>query len=333
MYLPHLRIIAPRDPRWAHVLLSEEEKRALSRVLVMVVGYDDRSDTPCVLGSGFMIATQPDLIALTATHVITEWIDKVRPPAAHAFRGLHGDQEDLLKRLDDIVQKHLIRVVVHCRAQGGYRLCKIGAMTVPPDPWDLDVACLRLRVPAWATHEDFDALPIDADPHAFDTPVIMAGWVKGSSWTPPEYEDHPFQLEQHIDVRAAFNLGPVKSPPPRFEDEMFRIDAPSEGGMSGGPLLAMRREPGSDRLILTAKGVISRDHIADAKTPAGEANPNETWVSPIEAALLLRYPSLPPEEGWLLDAVRAGSIRTYGRRVFSARLTLLDSNTVGLHWV
>jgi|HubBroStandDraft_4_1064222.scaffolds.fasta_scaffold01791_2 hypothetical protein len=333
MLIPLLRSIAnPAAPRWAPVRISAEEARPISRAVIMLVAFNDCTGEPEVLGSGFMIATQPELVALTATHVITEWVDKVRPPAAHAFRGLHGDVDDLLRRIDDVVQKHLIRAVVRCRSQGGYRLCKLAALTLPPDPWDIDVACLRFRLPGWTTHPDFDALPIDADPHPFGTPVMMAGWVSGS-WTLPEYEDHPFNVNQELDVRAAFNLGPVTSPPPRFKGDMYPIDAPSEPGMSGGPLLAVRREHGSQRLILTAKGVISRDRIAPAKTAADEANPNETWVSPIEHALLMRYPVLPPQSGWLLDAVRAGSIRSYGQRVFSARLELLDNNMIRLHWV
>jgi hypothetical protein len=333
MYLPLLRSVAnPGGPRWGPVLLSSQDKRALSRVLIMVVGYNDQLDTAQVLGSGFLVGTQPELVALTATHVITEWLDKVRPPASHALRGLHGDEEDWLMRMDDVVQKHLIRVVVHCRSQGGYRLCKLAGLTLPPDPLHIDVACLRLRLPGWTAHEDFDALPIDVDPHPFDVPVMMAGWVVGSSWEPPEYEDHPFQLKQHIDVRAAFNLGWEWAPPPGFERDMFRIDAPSEPGTSGGPMLAMRREPDSQQLMLTARGVISRDRIADARVPADEANPNQTWVSPIEHAFMLAYPWLLPQEGLLLDAVRDGSIRTYGPRVFSARVTRLDGHTTRLDW-
>jgi hypothetical protein len=43
-----------------------------------------------VLGSGFLVRTELDLIAITVSHVMTEWADRVRPPQRHAFTGLRG---------------------------------------------------------------------------------------------------------------------------------------------------------------------------------------------------------------------------------------------------
>src|ERR1700730_12628968 len=89
MYFPPLRslncLANPAGPRWADVQLSAQELDAVLRRMVMVVGWDDTHGEPRVLGSGYLVGTEPDLIAITATHVLTEWADSVRPVRRHAF--------------------------------------------------------------------------------------------------------------------------------------------------------------------------------------------------------------------------------------------------------
>src|ERR1700687_4037742 len=99
MHFPPLRSLDlrsnPGGPRWADVQLSAQELDAFLRRMVMVIAWDDTTGSSRVLGSGFLVGAEPDLIAITASHVLTEWVDKVRPPRRHAFSGLHGDDEDL----------------------------------------------------------------------------------------------------------------------------------------------------------------------------------------------------------------------------------------------
>jgi hypothetical protein len=100
LYFPPLLNIAnPRGPRWSHVRLSPKEVDELFRGLVMIVGFNDRTGISEVLGTGFIVGVKPHVLVLTATHVITEWADKVRPPTGNSFAALFGDT-DQPKRKD-----------------------------------------------------------------------------------------------------------------------------------------------------------------------------------------------------------------------------------------
>ena len=201
----------PAAPRWASVEMDREDALNCARHLIMVVGHNDVTCREEVLGSGFLVGTQPELLALTATHVLTEWIDKVRPPRPHAFRGLQGDEEDLKKRAAEVLDAGLFMAAIRCRSQGGYRLCNVKGLSLPFDPRNIDVACLRLELPKWAAREDFDAIPINAEMILPAAPMIMVGWSAGE-WGLPDLEGHPFPLSQHMVARAAFNRGPVGAP-------------------------------------------------------------------------------------------------------------------------
>lgn len=307
----------PAAPRWAPVELDREDALNVARHLIMVVGYNDIARKEQVLGSGFLVATQPELLALTATHVLTEWIDKVRPPRPHAFRGLQGDDDDLKKRVADVVEAGLFLAAIRCRAQGGYRLCAVKGVSLPFDPLNIDVACLRLELPRWAAREDFDSIPINAEICLPGGPMLIAGWA-GGEWGLPDLEGHPFPLSQRMVVRAAFNRGPIAAPR-GYQNWMFLVDAPSEPGMSGGPLLVMDLLSAPGRVRLSARGVISRDCIAPPADPADEGDPNQTWVSPIEAAFALRCPL--PQQILFWEAVRTGLVGSYGQRARQGSVT------------
>ena len=317
----------PARPRWAPVELDREEALETARHLIMLVGYNDLTSKEEVLGSGFPVATQPELLALTATHVLTEWIDKVRPPRPHAFRGLHGDDEDLARRVSGVLDAGLLLAAIRCRSQGGYRLCAVKDVALPFDPSNIDVACLRLELPQWAVREDFDAVNINAEMSGTN-PMLMVGW-SGGEWGLPELEGHPFPLRQHMVVRAAFNLGPVAEAR-GYENWMFLVDGPSEPGMSGGPLLMMDTRSAPGKIRLAARGVISRDCIAPPAGGNDEANPNQTWVSPIEATFTLRCPA-PLQHLLFFDAVRTGVVGSYGQRARQGTVTQ-GPDEYSLHW-
>ena len=331
MYFPPLRALDllsnPGGPRWSDVTLATPELEALLRRMVMVVGWDDTVGESRVLGSGFLVGTEPDLIAITATHVLTEWADRVRPRRPHAFSGLQGDEEDLRNRLNELVQRNLIRAVLHGGPPGMYCMCQVDSLTFTTDPRSIDVACMKLRGAKEAGVTDFAAFSVDVEPGRWDGPVLMAGFIKGSSWAPPKEGERLFRLQQNLVVRAGYRRARVEEPP-GFRCPMHQLNMPSEFGMSGGPVLAPRypggeppriASPHVPQIITTAIGVVSRDCIAENILLDG-SDPGETWAAPIEDAWFLKL-------GWtdrnvrFGEVVRAGRIRSYGPLALTGEVT------------
>jgi hypothetical protein len=327
----------PSGPRWADVLLSPEELDYFLRRMVMIVGWDDKLGESLVLGSGFLVGTEPDLIALTATHVLTEWADKVRPPRRHAFSGLQGDDDDLRLRLNELVQRNLIRVILRCGPGELCCMCQVGALTFTTHPRDVDVASITIRGAKEAQLHDFQAFAIDVEPKRWDGVVLMAGFAKGSSWAPPRDGEITFNLTQNPVIRAGYCRGRNLAPP-GYRCPMYQLNMPSEPGMSGGPVLALRSLTGDPPLILsaysgmqpTAIGIVSRDCITPTVLIDG-SDPGETWVAPIEDAYLLRL-------GWrdksvyFGDVVRDGRIKSYGPRARTARVVEVNANRINLSY-
>jgi hypothetical protein len=294
----------------------------------MIVGFNDQTGVGEVLGSGFLVGSNPHLLALTATHVITEWADKVRPAARNTFAALLGDS-DLEKRVQVLINSNLIRAVLHC-AHEGYRLCKIASMSIMANPRVVDVACLRLIPPANLRPQDFGTIRVDADAYPWDEPVLMAGFVQGSNWTPPETEDAPFSLTQNMCVRAGYCRGVIERPL-GMTYPMFQLNMPSLPGMSGGPVLALRYPDGRPRIIssepwihTTAIGIISRDYTTEPYLLDG-SDPGETLVAPIEEAFLLKLAFSRTESIYFAEAVQRGLIASYGTRARTAQVKAGDA--------
>jgi hypothetical protein len=341
MYFSPLRSLDlrtnPGAARWADVRLSTQELDAFLRRMVMVIGWDDTTGTPCVLGSGFLVGTEPDLIAITASHVLTEWADHVRPPRRHAFSGLHGDDEDLRNRLNELVQRNLIRAAVRCPTPGLYAICQVNSLTFTANPRQIDVASLTLRGAAEASLGGFSAFPVDVDPGRWQGPVLMAGFVKGSSWEPRADGAQIFRVQQNLAVRVGYCRGRV-SEPRGFGCPMYQLNIPSDPGMSGGPVLALRTQTGDLPRIIsshvqihpTSIGVISRDCIAPTVLLDG-SDSGETWATPIEDAYLLRL-------GWrdrsvyFGELVCDGRIKSYGRRALTAEVFDEPEGRIGLRF-
>jgi hypothetical protein len=341
MYFPALRSLDcranPGGPRWANVRLAAGELDYILWRMAMIVAWDDRRGEARVLGSGFLVGTQPDLIALTATHVLTEWADKARPPGPHAFSGLQGDEDDLRRRLDELVQKNLIRVIVRCGPAGRSCMCQVGALTFTAHPRDIDVASITLRRPTEALPFEFHAFAIDVEPNRWDGEVLIAGFAEGSSWTPPPDDQNTFDLKQNLVVRAGYCRGRIAEPP-GYRCPMYQLNMPSVAGMSGGPVLALRSETGERPRIIspefvvqpTAIGIVSRDCIAPTVLIDG-SDPGETWAAPIEDAYLLRL-------GWrdksvyFGEVVRDGRIQSFGPRACTASIIDRPDGRVDLHF-
>jgi hypothetical protein len=289
----------------------------------MVVGFNDHTGITEVLGSGFLVGSVPHLLALTATHVITEWADKVRPPATNTFAALLGES-DLDKRVQQLINANLIRAVVHCGPEG-HRLCKIGSISFTANPRTVDVACLRLIRPSTVKPQNIGAIRIDADEYLWDEPVLIAGFVQGSQWTPPEIEDGPLNLTQNMCVRVGFCRGLIEKPQ-GMKYPMFQLNMPSLPGMSGGPVFAFRYPNGRPRLIstfpsthLTAIGIISRDYMTQPCLLDG-SDPGETLATPIEDAYLMNLALSSTDKAYLGDVVKRGVILSYGTRARTAEV-------------
>jgi hypothetical protein len=165
----------------------------------------------------------------------------------------------------------------------------------------------------------------------------MAGFVKGSSWEPPKDGEQTFRVQQNFVVRVGYSWGRVAEPP-GFGCPMYQLNMPSEPGMSGGPVLALRSQTGEiPRIIsphaqihLTAIGVVSRDCIAPTVLLDG-SDPGETWTTPIEDAYLLRL-------GWrdrsvyFGEVVRDGRIKSYGPRALTAEVFDEPEGRIGLRF-
>lgn len=336
MYFPPLLSNAnPSGPRWSDAQLTPKELDELSRVLVMIVGFNDRTGTSEVLGTGFIVGVIPHVLVLTATHVVTEWADKVRPPTRNSFAALLGDT-DQPKRIQDLINANLIRVV--CRGPDGYMLGKIASISFMADPRVIDVCCLRLALSTTVDPKDLGSLRIDADPYPWDQPVLIAGFTQGSSWTPPAVEDGPFGLAQELCVRAGYCRG-VVTKPMGMSYPMFQLNIPSRPGMSGGPILALRYPHGRPRIIspissthVTAIGFVSRDYTTEPYLFDG-SDPGETLGVPIEDAFYVNLTFSPTERMYFAEAVRRRMISSYGSRALTAQVKAGDApGQVAVHF-
>ena len=320
-------------PRWVDAQLSAPELDYVIRRMVMVVGWDDTLGESRVLGSGFLVGTEPDLIAITATHVLTEWADKVRPAQRHAFSGLHGDEDDLRRRLNQLVQQNLIRVVVRYGPPGFYCMLQVGSLTFTANPRDIDISTITLRGAKEAQLTGFEPFPVDLEPRRWHGAVLMAGFAKGSWWVPPDDGTDTFSLSQNLIARFGYCRGRILKPP-GFRCPMYQLNMPSLPGMSGGPVLALRPSAGEasapispeSQMHLTAIGVVSRDYIAPN---IDGSDSGETWAAPIEDAYLLRL-GWKDKSVYFGDVVRDGRIKSYGQRARTATILQRSDGLIDL---
>lgn len=335
MEIPPLFSIAnPYAPRWIDLRPPAEEAAEIIRRLIIVVGYDDVEGAPQILGTGFIVGTNPDLLAITATHILTEWADRVRPSKPHGLSGIVGDGEDLRDRLHKLINANLIRAIVLPKPPARHRLCKIMSLTISTDPRHIDVTSLRLIPPPGTHFYDFNAFAVDVEPAPLYEPVLMAGVVRGH-WVPPDIEDEPFELRADVLIRAGYLHGLVHDAP-AFHCPMFHVNMPSRAGMSGGPLITLRRPAArasiisSERtLYANARGVISRDCASPSLILDG-SDPGETWVAPIEDAFLLRLDVTGSTSMSFGDAVRERRVASFGPRSQRAVVRWLDEERAAL---
>jgi hypothetical protein len=314
---PLFSIAHPTGPQWATPALEPEELRGMMESLVAFVGYDDATNQIMGLGTGTIIAAHPEqLVILTACHGFIEWTDKVRPPKPHAFRGLAGDTEDLKARLHPLITAGRIRALVELN--GVPRFLKIGSFSAWSNPRAVDCAIVQIVLPEElrADAESCRAIPIDCDGFPFDEPVVLAGLL-GLNYVGPD----PFTVEA-IERQLCVRVGHVielTDRPDGGSSSMFRAAIPTLPGMSGGPMLRLRRTiPGPSSLIKpiptllpTVVGVISRSRIGGLldihSCPEGD-----TWVTPISSTALLEVSDIEHGSVKIPEAIRRDWIASHG---------------------
>jgi Trypsin-like peptidase domain len=296
----------PNAPQWASVSMSQGELDVLFRQLVMFYGYDDRTDTVEGLGSGVVVgAGTNQLVVLTTAHGFVEWTDKVSPPVSHALRGLVGDAEDLKARLYRLVLQGRIRAIA-AFASGETRFLPIQSISTHSSPRELDCALVQLDVPEEHQPGEPAAIPVDVDPFPLDEPVILAGFPD-AQWGGDQTEPFTiYQLQQKLAVVAGY-VSALEPAGDRFRCTMFRARIPTLPGMSGGPMLAIRRPPEAppNSVLPTVAGLVS---FGTRDPPEGE-----TLVSPVSFAYHLSVTTL--DHGLLPfgECVKRGWISSYGQ--------------------
>jgi hypothetical protein len=95
----------------------------------MFVGRDPQTNVGSILGSGFIVGTNGQILVLSAAHIFVDWVERVRPSAPHALRGLVGDAEDFRDRFMRTLGKlQTLHAVLDLGHAGGPRVATIGSV-------------------------------------------------------------------------------------------------------------------------------------------------------------------------------------------------------------
>jgi hypothetical protein len=319
----------PHGPQWVVPGLSRNEFRQLSLATVMFVARDPNdSEKYATLGSGFIIGVANTLLVATASHIFTEWVDKVCPPPTNMMRGMAGDRDDLNRRLERLIKSHGILASVGREPPLASLLLPIVGMAINSTPRDVDAGVVQLALPKEIVGESFTTIPIDIDPVSYVDPVLLAGFVGGGGRVPRDQEALTAvgcYFEHKLEVRAG-RVGQLEERPGGYLSAMYRVKIPSLPGMSGGPLIALRPVEDGGASILTAVGVISSERLSSPilydNCPDGE-----TLVSPM-ATMLGRRVLLDGVPTTLSDAVRNGTLPSFGHLATTVELVLEEVDGV-----
>ena len=314
-------------PQWTGPELAESERLDLLEATVMFIGRDPAEpNRDIVWGSGFIVGVADTLIVATASHIFTSWAERIHPSAPHAFKGLVGDRDDVMRRVRAVVEDQTIVACVNpIRTLSGMLLPIVG-LAINSNERDLDVGFVQLPRPPHVDPYSFRTLPIDADPFSFQDPVLMAGYVGGGR--KHLIREQPLDAgpyDQTMDVRAGRVAELVKEPD-GHRSPMYRVLMPSRPGMSGGPLIAIRPGESDAYSLATAVGVISSSRLG-SPILLNHCEEGETWVSPWIYALG-RNVIINGRPTSIADAIHNGTIRSYGVRAASLEYIRDESNGV-----
>jgi hypothetical protein len=232
---------------WAEQKLLPSEEARIRQHVALIVGYDTTAGKVRSIGSGILVGS-PILYVLTAAHLLSGF---------------------------------MMQVVVEA-PDGAMHVCEITGVTAALAKEGLDLALLRLDLTdSWFAAHTMAPLMMDFEDTSLAESYLMAGFTEMPSLS---FEDQDRVVEMRARskfVVRASRIDEVTTPLPGtdLDFRMWKVQMPSEPGMSGGPLIRNRR-PWGDRKIpsgnlqlFTAVGVTSRG-LTDAQ---GEGY---TWVSP-----------------------------------------------------
>ena len=317
----------PGGPQWIVPELSQSELDELAQASVMFIGHDPSTPNRTVaLGSGFIVGVADTLIVATASHIFSWWADKIHPPAPHALRGVEGDRDDLVSRLQKLIREGRIAACVTRRQALRGMMLPIVGLAINSNPRELDVGFVQLGIPPTASAQEFGILPIDADYFSFRDPVLLAGFVGGGREL--SIGELPFEAgfyELQIAVRAG-RVGELVMQPDGHRAPMYRVNIPSLPGMSGGPLIVLRPAADPGLSVVTAVGVISSSRLG-SPILLDHCEEGETWVSPMILGLG-RKVSINGKPTTISDAILSGTIEAYGNRARKFEFTREESGGV-----
>jgi hypothetical protein len=299
--------------------------------LCSVVRFLVRDEKRCALrlcGSGVIIGNVDGrwLVVATAAHVIED-VDQVlgiRPKPIPAFDFREPlTVEGRRQRVDPAMD--LARCMVYLPDKKAEIACPIHAIEVSPDRGLRDTALVFVSLPQ---ARPIACMPIDLEqlPGPYE-PVLVAGFGESPTQAvvEPDGREMKFPLRNLI-VREGF-LGPLTEGTAQLRYPAFRLLVPTDGGMSGGPVIIQRRvnttaTPPMDSTGRPANATLRRLTVmalnSTDMSPMGEkasSRPDiegESYATPI-VALYTHDVALPSGE-WisLFEAVQRKFVSTVG---------------------
>lgn len=274
-----------REPTsWQPVELSQHDEMNVRKQLALIIGFNGNTGLIEPIGTGILLGTVPAPNILTAAHVLWGFISKVYGPAPRTGLSQAGsDPIDELPRFRRILDEGKIAAVIEAN-DGSIHVLSLNMVSLGEDRAN-DIALLespdKVLFSRLACPMLLDVAPIDR----FET-YFMAGFAEMTSLALDERElSRAGEMRGKLVIRAS-RISDITTDAPgaRAGLPMWLLPAPSEPGMSGGPLMRLRFPYRNQASIFTAVGATSRGYT-DPATREGY-----TWVSPIIG--LWRLPSL-----------------------------------------
>jgi hypothetical protein len=210
----------------------------------VVRGADQDFGTGVLIGGG----EKGYMHALTATHVFTRGVIKAMRPRTAAQTALPEFLPDNWNSPEAAMRAGNIRAELRIGAQ--IHMCPI----VGYDPHEQsDLTLLLIRLPPPLADQGLKALNINSDDLPYGVPLVSAGFRKN--------EDGP---GRQFCIGVGIKLGGL-STDDLTGAPLYHLSAPSEHGMSGGPIL---RVDEAGHLTLGVSALISRGDEGSLETKA-----------------------------------------------------------------
>jgi hypothetical protein len=275
---------------WATPIWTPLELNHLMRRIVWFLAHDEQTNTSMPLGSGFIVAVNQQMLVLSAAHNFVDWLERVRP-YNHPLRGVdyEADAADFARRFRPLMLAGSVHAMVYCTETMEPHFCALAHICLAHDPLRNDTALVQMLIPDGVREQDLGVMLIDDEPIDIGAPAFMAGYTGGRIIVRRE-DNAVMRAKARFDIRVG-NRGPLVQAAEGYRGiAMWRLNFPSLGGMSGGPVMAVRpvrapvAGPGPFRESLpTAVGIVSRGRIGEPLLP-DHCVDGETWASPISYA-------------------------------------------------